>query len=59
MKATKADTNYRYPKGGTDKICDNCTMFVEPDGCTSVSGYIDPLAVCDLFEMKDGELHDK
>jgi hypothetical protein len=53
-KDSKETANYRMPPGGTDKICQNCTMFVEPDGCTSVKGYIDPLAVCDYFEMKDG-----
>ena len=61
MKSTKEETNYRYPDGATSKICDNCTMFVEPESCTSVEGYIDRVAVCDLFEMvkDDGKLHDK
>jgi hypothetical protein len=54
-KDSKETANYRYPKGSTEKICDNCSMFVEPEGCTSVEGYIDRLATCDYFEMmKDG-----
>ena len=50
-KATKQEANYRNGHG--EQLCQNCTMFVEPEGCTSVKGYIDRLALCDYFEKKD------
>lgn len=49
-KELKADVDYHLPKEATSRICGNCSMFVEPDKCTAVEGYIDPLAVCKLFE---------
>lgn len=58
-KSTKSVANYRYPKEATDQICDNCSMFIEPDGCTSVEGYIDRLAVCDYFEFADNQTKDR
>jgi hypothetical protein len=50
-KSTKAEAKYRNGHGS--KICENCTMFVPDEReCTSVEGYIDPLALCDYFERK-------
>lgn len=48
-KETKTEARYR--NGSGSRICQNCTMFMPDEReCTAVEGYIDPLAVCDLFE---------
>ena len=58
-KSTKEVANYRYPKDATNRICGNCSMFIEPEGCTAVEGYIDRLAVCDYFEYGESEAKDR
>jgi hypothetical protein len=48
QKATKAEAHYR--PGNSNRRCEICTMFVEPDQCTAVKGEISPGALCDYFE---------
>jgi len=50
-KATKEQAHYRLGTAG--QHCAQCTMFVRPDGCTSVQGKISPWAVCDFFKKKE------
>ena len=49
-KETKKDAGYR--EGRKDYKCALCTMFRAPHQCTTVSGWISPLDVCNYFEPK-------
>ena len=49
-KETKKDAGYR--EGRKDYKCVLCTMFRAPHQCTTVSGWISPLDVCNYFEPK-------
>ena len=51
IKLSKANANYR--PGSKKNICAECTMFRAPHKCTSVSGFISPLGLCDYFDRKD------
>jgi hypothetical protein len=48
-KHPKSEANYvAYPVDG--HRCDQCTMWVAPDGCTAVSGKIKPSGYCDWWK---------
>ncbi len=50
-KLSKGDVVYRgYPKGG--QRCDNCEVFLPPDGCNSVQGKISPRGWCNIWRSK-------
>ena len=49
-KETKKDAGYR--EGRKYYKCALCTMFRAPHQCTTVSGWISPLDVCNYFEPK-------
>ena len=51
FKVSKAEANYR--PGSDDTRCSLCTMFLPPDGCTSVEGGIRAEDLCDFFERKE------
>lgn len=46
-----------YESNGIKKdFCDECKMFVEPDHCTLVLGFIRRKGHCKYFERKNGLL---
>lgn len=51
---SKAEAHYRDPSDLPGRHCGNCTMFRTPGSCTLVQGVIDPAAVCDHWEARDG-----
>jgi hypothetical protein len=51
-KLTKAEVNYRKAEV-LGRACGRCTMFLAPESCTLVKGYILRSFVCDRFEPKD------
>lgn len=50
---SKAQAHYRDPSDQPGKHCGNCSMFRD-GACTLVKGAIDPGAVCDHWEARDG-----
>lgn len=52
---SKAQARYRDPSDQPGKRCGNCSMFRD-GSCTLVKGVIDPAAVCDHWEARDGAI---
>ena len=47
-KLTQGDVAYQgKPKG--NQRCDNCRVFVAPDGCNSVQGKVSPAGWCNIW----------
>lgn len=44
-KVSKEEANYRQPTPDWDRRCDHCTMFLEPNLCSVVEGYVQPNGV--------------
>lgn len=55
---SKKEANFRHA-GYVHKRCATCTMFVVPDRCTLVRGFIGPMAVCDYWEDEEGGLEEE
>lgn len=51
MKSFQIEVHYR--PGSSDLNCNQCAMFIAPNGCLSVKGLVSMGAFCDLFERKD------
>jgi hypothetical protein len=50
-KMSQAEAAYQdHPKA--QERCDGCTMFRDPDACTSVEGHIAPEGWCRIFKPK-------
>lgn len=50
-KSTKTEAEYT-DFGTPQRHCAICTMFVEPQACTTVHGKISPLGWCRYFERE-------
>lgn len=53
QKKPKGEVHYR--NGWGSNYCAVCTMYVKPNQCTAVDGYIAPYAYCDLFEKENSK----
>jgi hypothetical protein len=49
-RLTKDDVAYQNTPKGRQR-CDNCDVFVPPDGCTSVQGKISPRGWCNIWRQ--------
>ena len=49
-KISKIEAN--YIDKSKNKHCDECKMFIRPNGCTLVVGFIYPLGHCRYWEAK-------
>jgi hypothetical protein len=47
-KLAKSDVDYRDRPKGRER-CDNCDVFLPPDGCTSVQGKISTRGWCNIW----------
>ncbi len=47
-KLTQGDVAYQEKAKGAQR-CDNCRVFVAPDGCNSVQGKISPAGWCNIW----------
>ena len=53
-KSTKQVAHYQdHPHNG--HICENCTMWRPPQGCSAVKGIINPNGWCDYFKRTHKE----
>jgi hypothetical protein len=47
-KLTQGDVAYQHKPRGEQR-CDNCRVFVAPDGCNSVQGRVSPAGWCNIW----------
>ena len=53
MKLAKDDDKVRYQNyPALDQCCKLCVMYVDPNQCSKVGGFIRPDGWCKLFERK-------